>query len=127
MCNSIQRHPSHGLGNEADIFIAFLREEGKNVLHLKRLLSFFAFKRLDGMITILSCYYVQLRFRSFPSGYFIPIRTFLPDTIPEISPIEQYSRQMMRNEAEVLYCIVVEHLYSTSHCNTPTKVFESSE
>jgi len=50
---------------------------------MKRLLSFFAFKRLDGMIRILACPSAQLGFWTFPSGYF---RTFPLDTTPEFPP-----------------------------------------
>src|SRR6218665_2636859 len=80
---------------------------------MKRVLSFFAFKRLDGMISIFSLFVCQIGAGTFPSEYFIPLRTFSPDTNPaEISPIEQFPLIMMRNEVEILYCIVYEQLYS---------------
>jgi len=41
---------------------------------MKRLLSLFAFKRFDGMISILACSSDQLGSVTFPSGYFIQIR-----------------------------------------------------
>jgi len=34
---------------------------------------------------------------------------------------------MMGNKAEILYCIVLEHLYSDSNCNKPTKALKSSD
>jgi len=34
---------------------------------------------------------------------------------------------MMGNEAEILYCIVFEHLYSTSPCSKPTKALKGSD
>ena len=80
------------------------------------------------MISILACSSAQLGAGTFPSGHLIPLRTFPPKTTPRIFHIKQFTRKRMGNEAELLYCIVFEHLYiAPLAAASPQKASNSSD
>jgi len=96
---------------------------------MKRLLSYFAFKRLEDMISILACSFAQLGSGTLPSGYFSPLHTFPHFRIFPHSTIPSKTMGMKQKYCIVLclsICIAPLTAVSTQwRLKSATKIFSS--